>query len=309
LTSAPNANGAIPYRAEPSSWHRTSKINHNINFINLNYARLIDSTSLFQDLIEQSSLIEQSYRSQVIMGPSYTFTYNNTLDQHQRFRTYYRANIETAGNLLQGMYALAGNREQDNAFLGVPFSQYVRIYSDFRAYYQVGMRKTTVLAFRNSMGWGAAYGNSMAVPYTRQFFIGGSNSLRPITARVVGPGRYLEFDEAAYNQVGDIKIENNLEFRFKIWYIFHGALWSDVGNIWLLTEDPERPGSGIRWNQVFQDSYFTSGLGLRVDLNFLVVRADYGAIMYLPFLNQGYRWLWQNELPLHGLVFGIGYPF
>ena len=119
----------------------------------------------------------------------------------------------------------------------------------------------------------------------------------------------LEFDEAAYNQVGDIKIENNLEFRFKIWYILNGAIWSDLGNIWLMKEDPERPRSEIRWNKVFQDSYLTSGVGLRVDLGFLVVRADYGAILYFPFLDEGYRWLWQNKLPLRGLVFGIGYPF
>jgi outer membrane protein assembly factor BamA len=291
------------------SWHRTSKISHNIRFVNLNYASLIDSTSQFQELVDQSALIEQSYRSQFILGPSYSFTFNNTLNQQRRFRTYYRADLETSGNVIQGMYLLGGNRDQEKTVLGVPFSQYFRFYSDFRAYYQVGRRNTTQLAFRSVMGWGKAYGNSGAVPYTQQFFIGGSNSLRPITARVVGPGRFLEFDETAYNQVGDIKIENNLEFRFKIWYVFHGAVWSDVGNIWLMKEDPERPGSGIRWGKLFQDSYITSGLGLRVDLNFLVVRADYGTIMYLPFLDPGYRWLWQNKLPLRGLVFGIGYPF
>jgi outer membrane protein assembly factor BamA len=291
------------------SWNRSRKINHTLNLVNLTYTHLTDSTSKFKQLVKKSDLIEYSYRDQFIVGPSYTFTYNNTLDQSKRFRTYYRGDIETSGNLLQGIYLLSGNREQGKEFLGVPFSQYIRLYSDFRAYYQLGHRGRSQLAFRNVVGWGAAYGNSRAVPYTRQFFIGGSNSLRPITARVVGPGRYLEFDEAAYNQVGDIKIENNLEFRFKIWYILHGALWSDLGNIWLLKEDPQRPGSGIRFGKILQDSYLTSGAGLRADLGFLVVRVDYGAIMYFPFLNQGYRWIWQSKLPLHGLVFGIGYPF
>ena len=291
------------------SWNWNSRINHTINLLNLNYAYLVDSTAEFAELINQSALIEYSYRSQFIMGPSYAFTYNNTLDQTRRFRTYWRAEVETSGNVLQGIYLLSGNKEKEKNFLGVPFSQYVRFYSDFRAYFQLGYRSTTQFAFRNVVGWGNAYGNSITVPYTRQFFIGGSNSLRPITARVVGPGRYLEFDEAAYNQVGDIKIENNLEFRFKIFYILNGAIWSDFGNIWLMKEDPERPRSGIRWNKVFQDSYLTSGVGLRVDLGFLVVRADYGAILYLPVFEEGYRWLWQNKLPLRGLVFGIGYPF
>ncbi len=291
------------------SWNRNPRINHTLNIANLTYAYLIDSTTAFTDLVEGSALIEHSYRSQFILGPSYAFTYNNTLDQTRRFRTYYRAEIETSGNVLQGIYLLAGRQGQNKEFLGVPFSQYVRLYSDFRAYLQVGRRSTTQLAFRNLVGWGNAYGNSPAVPYTRQFFIGGSNSLRPITARVVGPGRYIEFDEAAYNQVGDIKIENNLEFRFKIWYIFNGAVWSDVGNIWLMKEDPARPGSGIRWGKLIQDSYLTTGVGLRVDLGFLVVRADYGAILYLPCLPDGYRWLWENKAPFYGLVFGIGYPF
>ncbi len=291
------------------SWHRTRKIDHTINLINLTYAYLIESSPEFDELVNQSALIERSYQSQFILGPSYIFTYNNTLDQSKRFRTYYRGEVETAGNLLEGIYRLGGRTDQDKEFLGVPFSQYVRLYSDFRAYLQLGNRPTTLLAFRNVFGWGAAYGNSLSVPYTRKFFIGGSNSLRPITARVVGPGRYLEFDEAAYNQVGDIKIENNLELRFKIWYIFHGALWSDLGNIWLMNEDPARPGSGIRWGNLLKDSYFTTGAGLRVDLGFLVVRADYGFILYLPSLPEGYRWLWQNKAPFRGLVFGVGYPF
>jgi outer membrane protein assembly factor BamA len=291
------------------SWNRNSRINHTLNLVNLNYAYLIDSTAEFNELINQSALIEYSYQSQLILGPSYAFTYNNTLDRARRFRTYYRGEVETSGNMLQGIYLLSGKKEKEKEFLGVPFSQHVRFFSDFRAYYQLGRRNTTQLAFRNVVGWGTAYGNSTTVPYTRQFFIGGSNSLRPITARVVGPGRYLEFDESAYDQVGDIKIENNLEFRFKIWYIIHGAVWSDLGNIWLMNEDPERPGSGIRWGKLLQDSYLTSGVGLRVDLGFLVARADYGAILYLPFLDEGYRWLWQNKLPLRGLVFGIGYPF
>ena len=291
------------------NWHRNNRISHTINLVNLTYASLLSTSGEFQDLVDQSALIGRSYQSQFILGPSYTFTFNNTLNQTKRFRTYYRADVETAGNLLEGVYRLTGKEGENKEFLGVPFSQYVRLYSDFRAYFQVGNRNTTMLAFRNVVGWGAAYGNSRSVPYTRQFFIGGSNSLRPITARVVGPGRYLEFDEAAYNQVGDIKIENNLEFRFKIWYIFHGAVWSDLGNIWLMNEDPDRPGSGIRWNKLLQDSYFTTGAGLRVDLGFLVVRADYGFILYLPSLPDGYKWLWQNKAPFRGLVFGVGYPF
>jgi outer membrane protein assembly factor BamA len=289
-------------------WHSSSRVSHQINLVNMNYASLVDTTAEFSAMLEENEAARNSYRDQFILGPSYTFTYNNTLNKTSRFMTYYRFGVETSGNLLNGLYSLAGKTGKDKEFLRVKFNQYVRMRSDFRVYYRLG-KGSSQLVFRNVLGYGSAYGNSNYLPYTRLFYIGGSNSLRPLTARVVGPGRYLEFNEAAYNQVGDIKIENNLEYRFKIWYILYGALWGDLGNIWLSREDPERPGSGIQFNSILRDSYFNAGGGLRIDLDFLVVRADYGLILYAPFFTKGTGWVWQNKLPLHGLVLGIGYPF
>ena len=275
----------------------------------MNYAYLIDTTRQFQDLIEQSPLIENSYWSQFILGPSYAFTCNNTRDQTKRFKVYYRVDIETIGNLLEDVYRLAGEKGKDKHFLGVPFCQYIRLYSDFRAYYQVGMYRTSQLFFRNVLGLGTAYGKSISVPYTRQFFKGGSNSLRPITARVVGPGRYLEFDESAYNQVGDIKIENKLEFRFKIFYIYYGAFCSDMGISGFCMRIPSvrvQGSDSISFKRIVPTPH---ELGLRFDLGFLVIRADYGANLYLPFFPEDFRWIWQNKGAFNGLIFGIGYPF
>jgi outer membrane protein assembly factor BamA len=147
------------------------------------------------------------------------------------------------------------------------------------------------------------------MPYIKQFFIGGTNSLRPITARTVGPGRYVELGRAAGNQVGDLKFEWNLEYRFRLFWRLNGALWSDAGNIWLLKEDPNRPNSGVRWDSVFEDSYLTAGVGLRLNVNFLTVRFDYGAVVYVPVLPDGQKWLWQNKQPFWYPVIGFGYPF
>jgi len=147
------------------------------------------------------------------------------------------------------------------------------------------------------------------MPYIRQFFIGGTNSLRPLNARSVGPGRYLEFEKGEVNQVGDIKLEMNIEYRIRLGSRLNAAIWSDMGNIWLLNEDTKRPNSGIRWNKIIQDSYLTAGVGLRLDLKFIVLRYDYGALLYAPIFTDGYKWIWQNKLPLWGSVIGFGYPF
>lgn len=289
-------------------WMTSPRISHKLNLVNLNYSYLINTTAAFDTLLDQSATIRNSFRDQLITGPSYTFTWNNTADPYRILRSYYDAEIQLSGNVFRGLALLTGDSDRKYEIFGVPFSQFVRFHSDFRFYLRTG-KGHSYFAFRNIFGIGLPYGNSTTMPYPEQFYIGGSSSLRPATARVLGPGRTLDLNPESIYQVGDIKIEANLEYRFKIAYIVNGAVWSDWGNIWLLKEDPERPGAEIRWNKIFRDSYFSSGIGLRVDLDFVLVRADFGAIMYLPFLGDEYGWIWQNKLQLYGLVFGIGYPF
>jgi outer membrane protein assembly factor BamA len=109
--------------------------------------------------------------------------------------------------------------------------------------------------------------------------------------------------------VGDLKLEWNLEYRLKLGPRLNLAAWTDAGNIWLLKPDPNRPYSEVRWNKIFQDSFLTSGLGVRLDISFLTVRFDYGAVLYAPIFVDGSKWIWQNKLPLWGAVVGFGLPF
>lgn len=147
------------------------------------------------------------------------------------------------------------------------------------------------------------------MPYSRQYYIGGSTSMRPFAARTFGPGTYLEFDQGEVNQVGDIKIESNFEYRFKLSPFLSSAIWADYGNIWLLNEDPARPGSGIDWRSFLSDSYLTSGIGLRVDLNFIMLRADLGIPLYFPIFPKGFRWVWENKVVYIAPSIGFGFPF
>lgn len=290
------------------TWKSSKYMNHRIDWINTTYSSIIDATPRFDDLVVKDPFLRSSLINQFIFGSSYTFTYDKRKKTQNLEGFYFQGQIELAGNLIMlASSALKKNPLGSQKIFNVPFAQFGLLNYDVRYYKKIG--KLGLLAFRHIGGFGAPYGNSTRMPYIRQFFIGGTNSLRPINARTVGPGRYLEFEKGEVNQVGDIKLEMNIEYRIRLGSRLNAAIWSDMGNIWLLHEDVERPNSGIRWNKIIQDSYLTAGVGLRLDLKFIVLRYDYGALVYAPIFADGSKWIWQNKLPLWGGVIGFGYPF
>jgi len=290
------------------TWKSAPKITHRLDLINAVYSDIINSTPRFDTLVAENPLLRASLTDQFILGSKYTFLYDDRSSDNRRFDLFFEGTIDLSGNALSLLNSVFTNRQNgEKKFLGVTFSQYASFQYDFRAYWKLGLYNQ--LVFRNIVGVGLSYGNSIQMPYIKQFFIGGTNSLRPITARTVGPGKYIESERAEVNQVGDLKFEWNLEYRFRLFWRLNGALWSDAGNIWLLKEDPNRPNSGVRWDRVFEDSYLTAGVGLRLNVNFLTVRFDYGAVVYVPVLPDGQKWLWQNKQPFWYPVIGFGYPF
>jgi len=288
------------------TWKSSPKISHRLTLLDATFSNISNTTVKFDSLSAENPSLKASLTDQFILGTNYIFKYDNLSLNKKNVGFYFEGKAELDGNILAALPSKksdAGVKEP----LGVPFSQLAQISYDFRTYFKLGEK--SLLAFRHIGGIGIAYGNSNQMPYIRQFFIGGSNSLRPISARSVGPGRYLEFKDGEVNQVGDIKIEWNLEYRLKLGPKIHVAVWTDIGNIWLIEEDPYRPNSAIRWNKIFEDSYLTGGLGLRYDLGFMIARLDYGAILYTPPLEKGERWIWENRLKLYGAVIGFGLPF
>ncbi|MEJ1237768.1 BamA/TamA family outer membrane protein [Chryseolinea sp. T2] len=287
------------------SWRSGPKVTHRLSPIEVTFSDISNTTSLYDSLVAENPSLANSLVDQFVLGSYYSFKYDNLSLRNKRLGTYFEGKLEFAGNSLY-LVSLLDNKDRDGVF-GLDFSQFVELSYEFRTHFKLSNR--SVLAFRHVAGFGYAYGNSSQLPYIRQFFIGGSNSLRPISARTAGPGRYIELQQGEVNQVGDIKLEFNLEYRFNFNARLSGALFTDAGNIWLLRPDPYRPNGEIRWGKLAQDSYLTAGVGLRLDVTFLVIRADYGAILYAPFFIDGKRWLWQNQLSLWGPVFGFGLPF
>jgi len=287
------------------SWRSGPKLTHTFSPIEVTFSDISHTTELYDSLVEENPSLGASLVDQFLLGSHYSLKYDNLSTRFKRLGIYLEGKLELAGNTLYLLSKL--NKPEQGGVFGQEFSQFIQASYEFRSHYRLGNRSE--LALRQVGGIGYAYGNSTQLPYIRQFFIGGSNSLRPITARTAGPGRYIQFDQNEVNQVGDIKIELNLEYRFNLNARLSTAVFADAGNIWLLTPDSYRPGGEIRWNHIAQDSYLTAGVGLRLDVTFLILRVDYGAILYAPFFEHGYRWIWENKAPLWGPVFGFGLPF
>lgn len=293
-------------------WKSNKYISHRINWISINYSNLLETTALFDSLLDANQQIRESFEEQFFIGPGYSFFFNNTSNRYTKHRFFFRGDAELSGNVVRLTQTILGDAKDKETLLGIPYSQYARLKIDGRYYFHFTDHQ--MLAARLSTGVGFAIGNSDFMPYIKQYYVGGMNSLRPLAPRIVGPGTYLPVGDdlnSANNitQSGDIIIEGNLEYRFPIVYKLKGALWSDYGNTYLRTADPLRPGGEFTFDTFLERMIVTGGAGLRLDLDYFVIRWDVGFILYYPWLPPGQRWTWRNDANIFGGVIGIGYPF
>ena len=224
-------------------------------------------------------------------------------------------------------------RRVPGTVFGVPYSQFFRIDNELKIYQR--FTKGRLLAMRFQAGMGYTYGNSStAMPFDYAFFAGGSNDNRGWRARELGPGSYKYYLDSlgTLTQIGDIRLGASFEYRFNLPGIsrLRGAVFSDMGNVWTLRNDPNRPG-GQFTSAFYKDIAISGGFGLRIDLTFLVIRADIAVPLHNPALDIGSRWIWnsretwinemnayygdsplRNEVPrpfIPKLHFAIGFPF
>ena len=253
---------------------------------------------------------------QLIFGPSYSYTYTNTmLPKKNTF--YYKGSVDIAGTiagLVSGADAKAGKQKE---IFNIPFSQYAKMEHDFRYYRKVNEKST--IATRFIAGIGYPYGNSTTMPYVKQFFVGGSNSIRAFRARTLGPGSYDPRNEEAsffFDQSGDIKLEMNAEYRANIYKFLNVAVFADAGNVWLINEDEYKPGGKFSKDFV-KEIAVGAGVGLRLDFSILILRLDLAMPLRIPYYAEGDRWTfdkidfgngaWRRDNLI--LNIAIGYPF
>ena len=290
------------------SWGKTEAIRHSFSPAYVNSVSLLATTPAFDSIVDENIYIQKSFEEQFIVGMRYDFTYDNTHKQ-QLQNIYFLAGVSSAGNLLD-LFAGIGKETSERPYevLNNIYSQHVKLTTDFR-YYLNGFNRT--LAMRLYAGLGIPYRNSTVLPYVEQFFSGGAYSIRGFVARSLGPGSYYD-DEITYiDQSGDIKLEANLEYRFGISKITKGAIFIETGNIWLINEDVNRPGSHFSFDTFYKQLAVGTGVGLRFDFNFFVLRTDLGFPLRTPYLKDDKYWfsggggLFSNSL----FYLAIGYPF
>lgn len=301
-----SASGSIAYKFQTSR----SKF-HDFTLFKLTYNRLLSTTAAFDSLLVDRRALRQSFEDQFIPSASYTYTWDHRMGRDGRDRFIWQIMPMSAGNLFSGIYSLFGV-EGKKKMLGLKFSQFVKLTNEVKYYKKLG---GSTLAMRMFAGAAYAYGNSgyLELPFSEQFAIGGANSIRAYTIRTVGPGSFRSDPDKAYgyfDQTGDFKLEANVELRFPIISDLYGAVFLDAGNIWMLGKDPDRPGSQLKIGTFARDVATGTGLGLRYDLGFLVIRADYGLGLHLPY-DTGRRGYFNAFWKKEGRTFhlAIGYPF
>lgn len=304
-------------------WKETATKAWSVKPVFVNTQHLQNISENFQARLDSIPAIRNSYQETFIEGEGIEFVINTEgINRHKYF--YLRLAGEEAGGLVSAVKGLA---ELGNKSLDFTHSRYVRLDFDTRQYL---VRRNSLLALRFYGGVGIPYGGSTILPYIKQYFVGGAYSIRGWNPRTLGPGSY--YDSALQNsvnslyvdQAGDIKLEFNAEYRFAMFKMFsgavslNGAVFTDMGNIWLAQKDPSRPGAQISLNHLYQDIALSSGAGLRMDIGgILVVRADWAAQLKKPYVAENGGWVikqvdlgdpdWRKK-NLNFLV-AIGYPF
>lgn len=298
-------------------WKENVRTEHRLNVLDVNYVSPFNVSDLYQEQIALNPNLGRIIEKQLIFGPSYVFTYTNTMETTKKNTFYYQGSADLSGNLTGLITGADIDSGDPVTIFGVPFSQFAKVENDFRHYLRLG--RGMDLASRIIVGAGIPYGNSRELPFIKQFFVGGTNSIRAFRARSVGPGSHNPEVEASSflpDQSGDLKLELNTELRADLFSIVEGAVFVDAGNIWLMNENPNKPGAEIS-KDFLKELAVGTGIGLRFDFSFLILRTDLAFPLRIPYLPEGERWVfdqidfgdssWRQQNLIFNLA--IGYPF
>jgi outer membrane translocation and assembly module TamA len=309
--------------------------------VDLSVIELIKTPAFEQQLAAtNNSLLINSYNDHII--PAGRVSYSYTTQDVNKFKNfyYYRVNFESAGNLARLASSVIGvdYDAARNSYLinDIAFAQYVKWDLEFARY--LNLTEGSQFVYRFFGGVGLSLANLNTLPFERSFFGGGSNGVRAWRARALGPGSLSDTATYAIDQVGESQLEFNFEYRFDLIKQIEGALFMDIGNIWINGFDPQRRGANFEVDRFYRELAIAPGAGIRLDFSFFVLRFDAGIQLKDPALPVGERWLFQpktqtnairteanqtrinrglapvpewssNYLPDITFNLGIGYPF
>ena len=294
------------------------RLTNTVEPLDINYVRMPWKSQFFIDEYlgdDSNPILRESYKDQLIARTAYSFLYTNTglrIQPKNPFRI--RAGIDLAGLLPRLVTTLGGsktNSDGSEEILGTTYAEYVKTDFDFAQTYPFDDKNSLAIHF--GLGVAVPYGNSNVLPFEKRYFAGGANSVRGWSTRTLGPGGYKRNNTLRadfVNQTGDIKIDMSAEYRHKLTELFEIATFVDAGNIWTIKDYEGQSGGLFKFDEFYKQIAVSYGLGLRVNLGFLLLRLDAGMKAYDPAdYEKKFVLLNPNFSDKFALHFAIGYPF
>ncbi|MES2730505.1 MAG: BamA/TamA family outer membrane protein [Bacteroidota bacterium] len=315
-----NLRGAVTY-----TWQKNRIRSFSISPIDINYvfspaSSQTDEFKAYLDSLEsEGNPLKYSFNNSFVTSINGFYQYNDNLLGQNKIARYFRLFLEAGGTWLN--FLGKEQIEQTQKGRNLQYFSFYRINPDFRYYLPTGKKST--LAMRISTGLAVPYGTSKTLPYEKFYFSGGGNSLRAWTQRRLGPGSIKEkpISDTAYvpEKPGNILLEANIEYRFKMFSFFNGAFFVDAGNVWTLKNEKNQEGGQFRFDRFYKEIAVDAGYGLRLDFSFLIVRVDAAVRVYDPSEPEGDRYVlnrfqfkraFDKSYKYRSVVnLSIGYPF
>ncbi len=293
-------------------WMQSQFARHYLNPLEVNFVNIYNESDTFKTRLSnlQDKLLLNTLSPHITSTTNYTYIFSNQRVNKKGNFSYFKARLESSGNILRGIMAAAqAEKDTNNSYriLNIPFSQYLKYEVDYRKYWQVTNFSTLVARVHHGLGYPLL--NLGVLPFESSFFGGGANGIRAWSARSLGPGS-LPDSLNLLDQFGDINLEFNLEYRFEIYRWFKGALFADAGNVWLIKKDEDRPGGLFQFKDLYKEFALGMGVGVRLDFSFFIIRFDVATPFHDPGRPENDRWAikyfrWSDV----NLNLGIGYPF
>jgi len=290
-------------------WQRSDLWRHEFSPLTLQYQKLNNTTLKFDSIMLANPYLQVSMQDVFIPKMRYTLSYSNLNKSLNPL--VWSVTLTEAGNILSLGNMAFGKRwaETGKQLFKNPYAQFVKLDADLTKTWQLSQK--TQLVGHVAGGIICTYGNSESAPYSEQFYVGGANSVRAFGVRTIGPGKYTTVSRLSYlDQTGDIKLQLNLECRFNIFGSLYGATFLDAGNVWALRDDGYRFGGQFKLKNALREMAVGTGVGIRYDLEFLVLRLDWGIGLHVPYdtVKSGFYNIprFKDAQTLH---LAVGYPF
>lgn len=300
-------------------WQTSERSRHEFSPLTVKYQFMNSSTAAFDSLLAVNPYLFATMEDYFMPEMRYTYTYTSPSSQLHPIR--WETTVTESGNITSlGMMA-AGKKwnDKDKELFKNPYSQFVKVETDFTKTWTLNSRSHLVAHLNAGVIY--AYGNSDDVPFSERFYVGGANSVRAFSVRGIGPGDFPGVGDKSLSyllQNGDVRLVANLEYRRQLFGNLHGAVFLDAGNVWYTNESFDNvevfnrmfENARFRLNRVPGDLALGTGIGLRYDMGFLVLRLDWGVGLHVPYETEKSGYFnaspFKNDQTLH---FAIGYPF